>query len=168
MCPFKSAWVVVASPFGTRASAHPPSLVQGRGKYRLSRWHPNGSRPGIATIFRIAPAIRSTGEDASDQSLRKPSRDENAKSFGEGERPQWSTSVGSGSLRDQAVGGRSLGADSLGAPRRDRTTKPTVEPYGFLTGRCHLQNRYLPTVASTSTCTRGRDAQSHRPVHVPC
>ena len=35
------------------------------------------------------------------------------KSFGEGERPQWSTFAGPDSPRDQAAGGRSLRAGSL-------------------------------------------------------
>jgi hypothetical protein len=129
MCSFKSAWDAVASPFGTRASVHPPSLVQGRGKYRLSRWHPNGSRPGIATIFRIARAIQSTGEDAWDQLSPKPSGDEKTKSFGEGERPRWSTSAGSGSLRDQ-------------------TTKRRVEPCAPDPGKCELYSMGGPRCLS--------------------
>src|ERR1700687_2383756 len=103
MSSFKSVLDAVPSPFGTRASGHPLSLARGTGKYRLSRWHPSGSPSGTATAFGIAQAIRSTGEDASDRSLRKPSGDEKTKSFGEGERPQWSTFAGPDSLGDQAV-----------------------------------------------------------------
>jgi hypothetical protein len=144
MFSFKSVLKAVAGPLGTRASAHPPSLARGRGKCKLSRWHPNGSRPGIATIFPIAQATRSTGEDASDQSSPKPSGDEKTKSFGEGEHPQVSTSAGSGSPRDQAVGGRSLRAGSLGPPQREQTTKRGVEPCAPETRRSELQNRGAP------------------------
>jgi hypothetical protein len=127
-CSFKSAWDAVASPFGTPASAHPPSLARGKERYRLSRWHPSGSRPGIATIFRIAQATRSTGGDAWDQLSPKPSGDEKTRSFGEDARPRWSTSAGSGSLRDQVVGGRCLRVGSRGLLERGQTTKRGVEP----------------------------------------
>jgi hypothetical protein len=144
MCSFKSVLKAVASPLGTRASAHPPSLARGRGKYKLSRLHPNGSRRGTATIFGIARATRSTGEDASDQSSPTPSRDEQPKSFGEGERPQWLASAESSNLRDQAVGGQSLRAGSLGPPQREQTTKRGVEPCAPETRRSELQNRGAP------------------------
>jgi hypothetical protein len=127
MSSFKSVLDAVASPFGTRASGHPPSLAREKGKYRLSRWHPSGNRPGTAAIFEIAWATRSTGEDAWDQSSLKLSRDEKTKLFGEGERPQWSTSSGSDILRDLAAGGRNPGAGSLSPRDKGQTTKRGME-----------------------------------------
>src|ERR1700747_3405100 len=120
---FKLVLDAVASPFGTRASARRPSLARGTGKYRLSRWRPSGSPSGTATVFGIAQAIRSTGEDASDRSLRQPSGDENAKSFGEGERLQWSTFAGLDSLGDQAAGDRTLRAGSLAPSEGEQATR---------------------------------------------
>src|ERR1700731_3739540 len=153
MCSFKSAWDAVASLFGTPPSAHPPSLALGKGRYRLSRWHPSGSLLGTATIFGIARATRSTGEDAWDQLSPKPSGDEKTKSFGEGERPRWSTSAGSGSLRDQAVGGRSLRAGSRGPREKSQTITRGMEACAPDPGRTVLHNsgapRCLPWTEST-------------------
>ena len=83
----------------------------------------------------IGLATRSTGVDASGQSSRKLSEDEKTKLFWEDEHPQWSTFAGSGSLRDQAVGGRSLDAGSLGPTAEKATTKRGVEPYAPNAGK---------------------------------
>ena len=77
----------------------------------------------------MARATRSIGGDASDQSSLKLCGGEETRSFWEDAHLQWSTFAGSDSLRDQAVGGRSLGADSLGLSEGEQTTKRGVEPY---------------------------------------
>ena len=126
--------------FDTPALAHRPFLARRRGKCRLWRWHPSGTRRGSAIAFGIARAIPPTDGDAWDQFSPRPSRGGRTKSFEEGEHPQWSTSAGSGSLRDQAVNGRSLRAGSLGPPERGQTTKRGVAPCAPDLGRCQLQN----------------------------
>ena len=118
-----SASKVVASSFDTRASAHRPSLGRGRGRYRLWRWHPSGSRRGTAITFAMARAIPPTDEDAWDQFLPKALRGEWTKSFAEDERARWSSSAGSDSPHDRAIGGRGLRAGSLGPPLGEQITK---------------------------------------------
>ena len=114
---------VVASSFDTRASAHPPSLARGRERYRHWRWRPNGSRRGTAITFALVRAIPPRGADAWDQFLPRALRGEKTKSFGEGERARWSSSAGSDSPHDRAVGGRGLRAGSLGPPLGEQATK---------------------------------------------
>ena len=114
---------VVASSFDTRASVRRPSLARERGKYRPWRWRPNGSRRGTAITFAMARAIQPTGEDAWDQFLPKALRGEWTKSFGEDGRAQWSSSAGSDSPHDRAIGGRGLHVGTLGPPPGEQTTK---------------------------------------------
>jgi hypothetical protein len=122
---------VVASSFDIRASGHRPSLARGRGRYRLWRWHPSGSRRETAIIFAIARAIPPTGEDAWGQFSPRPSRGEKTKSFGEGERVRWSVSAESDSPYDLTTGGRDLRAGSLGLLPGEQTTEQSGKPFEY-------------------------------------
>jgi hypothetical protein len=118
-----SASKVVASSFDIRTSGHRPSLARGRGRYRLWRWHPSGSRRETAIIFAIARAIPPTGEDAWGQFSPRPSRGEKTKSSLEDERVRWSACAGSDSLHGRTIGGPDLHEGSLGLLPGGQTTK---------------------------------------------
>jgi len=117
------------SAFDIRALGHRPSLARRRGKYRLWRWHPSGSRRGTAIVFAIARAIPATDEDAGDQFSRKALRGETTRSFAEGGHVRWSACAGSDSPYDRTIGGPDLRGGSLGRLQGERTTQQRVEPF---------------------------------------
>ena len=119
----------VAGSFDIQASAHPPSLARGPGKYRLWRWRPNGSRRGTAITFAMARAIPPTGEDAGDQFSRKASRCEKTRLFVEGGRVRWLACAGCDSPYDRTIGGPDLRGGSLDRRQVERTTQQRVEPF---------------------------------------
>src|SRR5216684_2061916 len=115
--------IVVASSTDIPPSDHRPFLARRRGRYRLLRWHPSGSRHGTAIVFAIERAIRPTDEDGGDQFSRRFSRGGMTKSFREGERVRWSASAGSDNPYDRTIGGPSLRAGSLGPLAGEQTAK---------------------------------------------
>src|SRR6266404_4938266 len=120
----------VPAPSDTPPSAHPPSSTPAREKCTLARWHPNGSPPGTATIFAIAPATPPTGADASDQSSPTISAREKTKSFAEDARVQSSSSAESDNPHDQTTGDRRPRADTPAQSPEEQTTKQWLKSFG--------------------------------------